>query len=195
MRVRSYLLLAACLFFASPAAARAQGNPWTATLYYGPSTTKFFVAAVESLKLQPTGTMIGLAADRRLAYLGWDISLAGEGQITQYFFGHTDTTVALGLGFQADDLFGYKRTSLNIYDGPSYATDPPYTSIGYKGRIWPSQRKKWQNFIGVEFAVGIPWDRHWDAVFRLYHRSGLFGVYNESDDDGLAFGAGMRCHF
>lgn len=170
-------------------------GPWSSTLYYGPSTTKYFGAVLQKFNMHPTGTMIGLAVDRRLIDFGWDISLAGEAQLTQYFFGHPDTTAALGVGLQLNDIFGMKRTSFSGYIGPSYATDPPYTSIGYRGQIWPASRVKFLNFVGIEFAVGFPGTRHWDGVFRIYHRSGLLGVYSESDDDGLAVGLGIRAHF
>jgi hypothetical protein len=145
--------------------------------------------------MQPTGTMVGLAVDRQLVDLGWDISLAGEGQVTQYFFGHPNTTFALGLGLQLNDIFGLNRTSFSGYLGPSYATDPPYTSIGYGGKIWRASRVNFLNFVSIEFAAGIPNHPHWDGVLRIYHRSGLMGVYTDSDDDGMAIGLGIRAHF
>lgn len=176
-------------------AAHSGDGPWSGTLYFGPSSTKYFVAAALSLKLQPTGGMAGLAVDRKLLYLGSDISLAAEGQVTQYFFGHKNTTFALGLGLQFDKLFGFQHTSLSVYDGPSFATDPPYTSIGYKGRLWPAWRKKFLNYVSVELAVGLSSKSKWDGVFRFYHRSGVFGIYSDGDDDGLMIGIGLRRRF
>ena len=71
-----------------------EDGPWSATLYLGPASTKYAVATFMSLNMHPTGVMAGLAVDRKLLYLGYDISLAAEGQVTQYFFGHEDTTFA-----------------------------------------------------------------------------------------------------
>jgi hypothetical protein len=176
-----------------PAAHAASINgPLTVTLYAGPSSTKFFGAVLQSLKLQPTGAMVGVAVDGRLLYLGQGISLAGEAQVTQYFWGHENTTVALGLGFQFKDIFGWRRVDWSIYAGPSYATDPPFVSIGYRGRLYPAARNKYLNFVGIEWAVGLGHDSPWQGVFRVYHRSGLYGVYSESDDDGIALGWGIR---
>jgi hypothetical protein len=183
------------LCFCPAAFAAPEGGPWTASLYYGPATTKYFVATVMSQNMHPTGTMLGLALDRKLFHLGYDISLAAEGQVTQYEFGHLDTVFALGLGFQADRLFGFERLSFSFYDGPSYGLNPPATSIGYKGKVWGATRKKTLNYLNAELAVGIPRWKRTDAVFRLYHRSGVFGLYSDGDDDGLAFGAGLRYHF
>ncbi len=148
-----------------------------------------------SLNMHPTGVMAGLAVDRKLFYLGYDISLAAEGQVTQYFFGHENTTFAFGLGLQCNKLFGFENTSMSVYDGPSFALDPPYTSIGYKGHVWPALRKKFLNFVSMEVAVRLSEQSKWDAVFRFYHRSGMFGVYSDGDDDGVMFGLGIRRRF
>lgn len=177
------------------AAAEAPKLEWAATLYAGPSTTKFLGAALQKLNLEPTGVMFGLAVDRPFLNLGWDVALSGEGQITQYGFGHSNTSFALGAGMQANDPFGIRGTMLSFYTGPSYALDPPYTSIGYSNNLFPAWRVKFQNYIAIEYAVSLTPSQNWAAAFRLYHRSGAFGLYTESDDDGLAVGLGIRHNF
>jgi hypothetical protein len=143
------------------------------------------------------GGMIGLAADRKLFNLGWDISAAAEGQVTQYAFGHRYTTIAMGVGIQFNNLFNFRRTpmSLSVYTGPSYATFPPQFGIGYDNQHLTLTRQKWLNYLAVEFAVGIPTAPRWDAVFRLYHRSGAFGFYSIAADEGTAMGIGIRRRF
>jgi len=165
---------------------------WSTTFYVGPSTTKFFVAALQKLNFEPTGVMAGFAIDRPFLNLGWDVALSGEGQVTEYLFGHRDTTFAIGLGAEANDPFGLRGTELSFYTGPSYALDPPYTSIGYSNHLWPAWRKKFLNYVSLEYAVALTPSANWAAAFRLYHRSGAFGLYTESDDDGLSIGIGIR---
>jgi hypothetical protein len=147
------------------------------------------------LNFEPTAVMAGQALNRKLYSLGWDVSLAGEVQATEYFFGHTNQSFASGLGFQAAEPFGISRTELSFYDGPSYDLDPPYTSIGYSNHLWPAGRKKFLNYFSLEYAVAVTKTSNWDAVFRLYHRSGAFGLYSEGDDAGLAIGLGIRRNF
>ena len=183
------------LGFTGPSAAQPVAHRWFGTIYFGPSTTKYFGAVLQKFNFEPTGTMIGLAANRPFLDLGWDVALSSEIQVTQYFFGHSNTSFAAGLGFYANAPFGISGTSFSAYDGPSYALDPPYTSIGYSNRLWPSWRKKFLNYFSIEYAVTIPKAPNWAGVFRLYHRSGAFGLYSNGDDDGLAVGLGVRYAF
>jgi hypothetical protein len=191
--VLTLLFLSCCV--AGPAeSADYPSHTWSAALYAGPSTTKYFGAVLQKLNFEPTGVMIGLAADRPFLDLGWDIALGGEGQITHYMFGHSNTSFALGLGFVANSPFGLAHSSISIFDGPSYALDPPYTSIGYGNKLWPSARKKLLNYIALEYAVALNSESRWDGIFRLYHRSGAWGYYSNGDDDGLAIGLGVKYH-
>jgi hypothetical protein len=198
MSVTRYLA-AACLPLAlcvAPARAAVPSNgPWSVTVYFGPSTTKFFGAVFTSGQFEATGAMLGVAADGRLAYLGEGISLAAEAQITQYAFGHRNTSFAFGLGLQFNAPFGFEHTRLSVYDGPSYALDPPHTAIGYHSIVYPAARVKFLNYISLEYAVAFSAQSNWDYVLRLYHRSGAWGVYSDHDDDGLSFGAGVKYRF
>ena len=82
-----------------------------------------------------------------------------------------------------------------MFTGQSYAVDPPDFSIGYGGMIEPSQRKKWLNFVAVEFAFRVVPDSDWEIAGRFYHRSGAFGLYADQVDAGMAVGVGIRRRF
>ena len=190
--IASFLLWSCGVAEAASELPQYPSHVWSAALYVGPSTTKYFGAAVQSLNFEPTGVMIGLAFDRPFLDLGWGGALGAEGQETHYTFGHTNTSFALGFGFVANAPFGIQHSSISVFDGPSYALDPPYTSIGYNNQLWPSFRKKLLNYIGLEYAVRLDSNANWDGVFRLYHRSGDWGYYSNGDDDGLALGLGLK---
>jgi hypothetical protein len=56
--------------------------------------------------------------------------------------------------------------------------------------------KRFLNYVGIELAVPIPYhERHWDAVVRIYHRSGAWGVYSLNVDEGSMIGLGIRAKF
>jgi len=173
----------------------AAGEPWSVTLYTGPWAPKYFGAALQDFNLQNREMIAGIALDRKLAYLGYDIYLSGELQATQTYAGHGDTTFAVGLGFECIKILGFERTSFAAYTGPSYGLNPSHISIGYKHRLYPAPRKKFLNAVTLEFASGLPFSEKWDWAARLYHRSGVFGLYSEGNDDGVGVGLGFKYHF
>ncbi|MDR3526948.1 MAG: hypothetical protein P4L57_06675 [Rhizomicrobium sp.] len=175
--------------------ASAADLPWAVSLYVGPYSQKYFGAVLQDFNLQSRNVVVGVALDRKLIRLGYDIYVAGELQVTQTFAGHSDTTGAVELGLEFDKLFGYERTSFAVYTGPSYALNPDYYSVGYKHRTYASSRTKFLNAVSLEFASGLPFSQNWDWTARLYHRSGVFGLYSIGDDDGLAVGLGLKYHF
>ena len=189
--------LLSLLALASGTAAHAEAvnGPMSVTVYLGPATTKYFGAVFTSGRMQPNAMMVGLAGDARLLYLGEGISLGVEAEITQYGFGHSNTTFSLGWGFQANAPFGLSHTRFSVYDGPSYAIDPPYTSIGYRGIVYTADRDKLENYVTLEYSVALSSDSNWDGVIRMFHRSGAWGLYTNGDDDGLAFGLGLKYRF
>lgn len=182
-------------FFLLTGQALAGVQPWSLSVYIGPNSQKYFGAVLQDFNLQSREVVAGMALDRKLAYFGYDIYAVGELQVSHTFTGHSNTVFSSGLGIECDKLFGFDRTSLTIVTGPSYALDPPYTSIGYKHRVYPSFRKKFLNAVGVEFASGLPFAKNWDWTVRMDHRSGAFGLYSIGDDDGLSMALGLKYHF
>ena len=165
---------------------------WSVTLYGGPASHSRVSDIFQGLG-HLNGGMVGLAVDKDLFDLGWDISVAAEAQLTGYLFDTYYGTGALGIGVRFHH-FPWDNTSLGIYSGPSYAVDPPKVADYHYG---PSYRmRKFLNYVGVEFAVAIPhYARHWDMVMRIYHRSGAWGLYSKNVDEGSMVGVGIRARF
>ena len=176
--------------FVAPSAWAGDGHTgWSATLYGGPYTTNITSDIFTHGAFNVRGGMVGLAVERRLFNLGWDISFGAEAQITHYFGDDNYSTGAFGIGFRFD-RFPWDNTSFAIYSGPSYSPSPPLI-----GR-YLHREVKLLNYIGLEFAVAIPHhERHWDAVPRVYHRSGVWGVYSDNVDEGSMIGVGIRARF
>jgi hypothetical protein len=181
-------------------AARAVENdqPWSATLYAGPSSNKFLTQTLRDGRLDPDGDAIGLALDRRLLTLGWGFTFEGEAQVLQTSAHSLSyTTFALGLGLRFHNFPWSDRvpTSLAVYTGPSYATSPPASGIGYHDQPVPFAKVKLLNYIGIELAVALPGTDNWDGVLRFFHRSGAFGLYSIQADTSTAIGLGLRARF
>jgi hypothetical protein len=202
LRIAMGLVAAVLITTAAGAAETPYSNPdytrpqyWSVAIYVGPASPKYFGAILQDFNLQSHEYMVGVALDRKLVRLWREFYLSGEVQVTQYFNGHANNTFAAMLGFEIDNLFGYERTSFSFYDGPSYSLDPPFLTIGYKHRTYVSARKKFLNAIAIEFASGLPFTRNWDWTARVYHRSGVFGLYSDGCDDGMTIGLGVKYHF
>ena len=172
--------------------AHAATNPWSLTLYGGPVTDTIFTQVVAG-KFKLFGGMIGVAANRRLAYLGWGWNLAGEAQLQVFSFGNDYAAVALGVGVEYHQFpwDRYLPTSFSFYIGPSYSMDPP---LAYPRAQWGS-RKALLNYVALELAFALPQSRHWDTAFRIYHRSGAWGLFTLDADEATVVGAGIRYRF
>ncbi len=171
------------------AGARAD-DPWSTTLYAGSFTTHW-ASQILAGGFVSNGGMVGLAVDRRLVDLGSGISIGAEGQVTQYFSGYRFSTAAFGVGlrFNSFPWSDHVRTTLAVYSGPSYASTSPLY-----GPPFNYKAPRLLNYVSAEFGVGIPATRS-DVVFRLYHRSAVWGLYGENFDAGTTFGIGLRRRF
>lgn len=170
-------------------AAQAGNSPWSATLYAGPSSTAFVTQILDG-KFDVNGGMVGLAIDRGLFKLGSGISIGAEMQVTSFFGKYAYQTGAFGIGLRFDEFpwSDSLPTSMAIYTGPSYAPNAPLI-LDPK----PHPDPKFLNFVGIEVAVAM--NRNWDAAFRIYHRSGAWGVYSNTADTGSMIGFGLRRRF
>ena len=192
--------LAGLLFFLLGCASATAG-PWSATLYGGPVTYTIFTQTLDGRARFNSG-MLGIALDRRLAYLGWGWNLVGEAQVQQFFARDSKdfyegsgnySAIALGLGIEYHH-FPWEHsvpTAVSVFVGPSYSFNPP---LAYARSSWGS-RKSLLNYLGIEFAFAVPPRRDLDAVFRIYHRSGVWGLYTNDAQEASVIGVGLRYRF
>jgi hypothetical protein len=47
----------------------------------------------------------------------------------------------------------------------------------------------------MELAVGLSRNSKWDGVVRVYHRSGMWGIYSLDYDESTVLGIGIRRRF
>lgn len=158
---------------------------WSFSLYGGPATDTITTQIAEG-HIHINGGMAGLAVDHKLADLGSGFAFAAEGQATQYFTQDSYQTVSLGLGVSFSDFPWSAPTALAVYVGPSYAFDPPPLN---------GKQHALLNYVSAEFAIHVPHTEKLDAVLRLFHRSGAWGLYARNVDQGTMVGAGLRLRY
>ena len=83
--------------------------------------------------------------------------------------------------------------SVALLEGVSYIS-------GHQAReIRDSQKemndRRFLNFLGAEIAVARKSDPSWQLVYRLHHRSGVFGLYSPGIVGSTAVGLGIRHTF
>ena len=183
--------------FAASSDEASDNGPWSATLYSGPAANNFASQIFFHQQFDPNDTIIGLAADRRIFRLGSGFTFEGEAQLSQFVGSHTYTVCSVGLGFRY--TFAWRQglpASIAAYTGPSYTNNPPLNGTGPNDTPITFAGVKTLNYVGAELAFAIPsQEKHWDAVLRLFHRSGAFGLYSNSADAGTAVGVGIRTRF
>jgi hypothetical protein len=179
----------------------AEAGPWSVTLYGGPATYTLFTQTIKG-NGRYNSLMIGIAADRRLAYLGWGWNLVGEAQFQQFAATKSKAfiegsgnypSIALGLGVEYHH-FPWEQTvptAVSVFMGPSYSFDPPL----YYARNIVGSRKSLLNYLSIEIAFAVPPRRDLDAVVRVYHRSGVWGIYTDDAAEASVIGVGLRYRF
>lgn len=178
------------------AMAQSPANGWSATVFFGPTTTKFVSEIILDGDFASSGSAAGLGVVRRIVYLGLGFRLAAEAQLIQGISGRADTTLSLGLGVEFTAFPWQARwpTSFSFFTGPSYSFDPPSLG-GTEGHEPWFQRRPFLNYVGLELAAALNPTSKWDGVLRAFHRSGVFGLYSENADEGTFVGAGVRRRF
>ena len=180
-------LALAMVVFSPVAEAKELVEPWSATLYAGPAVNRW-VTTILGGNIKPNGAMLGLALDGRIARLTSKLSLAGEVQFTQFAFGVNYSTVSGGIGVRYDGSTWGVPTTFAIYTGPSYASASPLI-YPYGGKM-----PRFVNYVGFEAGATLL-NSKYDVVVRMFHRSGAWGLYSTSADEGSMIGVGLRRRF
>jgi len=84
------------------------------------------------------------------------------------------------------------RTSVALGDGLSYATEIPPLELASHTNEGATQLL---NYMLVEVAAGVPSIPAWDLVFRIHHRSGVFGLFDGVDGGSNVIAFGLKYRF
>jgi hypothetical protein len=83
-------------------------------------------------------------------------------------------------------------TSVAVGEGLSYATSVPAVEAYRHGE---EKTSKLLNYLMVETAFGLPSRPRWQLIFRVHHRSGVFGLFNDVYGGSNTIGMGLRYQF
>ncbi len=81
-------------------------------------------------------------------------------------------------------------TTLGIGEGVSWASHVPQQEIDAEDE--PGNSRKFLNYVMVEMTFSLPEHPEWQVMYRLQHRSGVFGLYAPGTVGSTSAGIGVR---
>ena len=84
----------------------------------------------------------------------------------------------------------YINTTFAVGDGLSYATSTP--------KFEEQQHENTSlllNYTMFELTFALPESPRWNLVWRVHHRSGIFGLFDEMSGASNALGVGLKYKF
>jgi hypothetical protein len=165
---------------------------WAATLHGGWMTLETLASTfVPPTDLYSEYGYLGIAVDKNLTK-AWKVHIDVEGQLIKHIGidKHWEFAGA-ALGRWTEFPWNeYVLTHISMGAGLSYATRAP-TFEGIKHE----NVEQTLAYLQFEAAASHPRYPNWAIVFRLHHRSGLFGVFGDAHGASNALGFGVTHRF
>jgi hypothetical protein len=131
--------------------------------------------------------------NRRLTTVLNHLDIEVEGGLGRRFGDNNsaEAYAALGLRWRAFPWDDFLTTSFAVYPiGPSYVANLSSAEVSKDGRS-----ANWLNFFSIELTVAAPSMPELEVLFRLHHRSGVFGLINGSTNGADFLSVGARYRF
>lgn len=81
-------------------------------------------------------------------------------------------------------------TTIGVGEGISWASHVPQQEIDSEDE--PGYSRKLLNYLMTEITFSLPNHPEWQVMYRLHHRSGVFGLYAPGTVGSTAVGMGVR---
>jgi len=195
------------IFFALPCFAEEVGfsseeiegnSRWELTLFSGVYSNRTFGEATFNIPGEFEKIyMHSLALSRDMAKIWDNFCLELEGMFAKHYgahkYGHQDyEEYVMALLLRYDNL-PWNRvvpTSVAIGEGLSLTSKVPKWEVQNRG-----QSRRFLNYLTVEFTVSPPQLPQSSLVYRVHHRSGVFGLFGGVKGASDFYLLGLRCKF
>jgi len=188
----SFFFYIASFILLLPVDAEASEKNYYMTVYGAMQTEEDIWGAFLPTKFASDYYFFAVAAGKKIGswrdYLDFEV----EGQAVKHFGKQTHyefnaAFVVRWLKFPWDK---YLDTSFAIGEGLSLATEIPELELELHGKA-----AKFLNYLLVELAFEVPGTKNWSMIFRIHHRSGAFGLFQDIYGASNALGVGIRYDF
>jgi hypothetical protein len=172
---------------------------WTITLFNGVSTERTIDKAIFNLPGNFESNYIhGLALSRELWKIGKHFSWDLEGMFAKHHGKHKtgyqnyeEYVIAILLRYHTFPWDHYIDTSFAIGEGLSLTSETPQRELQRHNR--GSQRLL--NYLAFELSFALPKYPKASLVYRLHHRSGVFGLFGGVRGASDFYMLGLRYNF
>ena len=195
IRIRWFLLFFAALIICSASGALAQDSrtangpqryQWFLTTYAGAHAQDDLNDVVTFQAKFEDNAYIGVVAlARELWHYKEYLSFELEGQVGKHFNKDTQWEF-VGVLIGRWNYFPWDKyvdTSFAVGDGMSY-----YTEVSEVEKEDDEDAQRSLNYLLFEVALGLPKYPQWDLVFRIHHRSSVFGLYGAGGSNFVCTG-------
>ena len=142
------------------------------------------------------GSVVGGAVSRRIATVFEIFDVDGEFGTAKRFGDQTEGEFwgAFYVRFLAFPWNGYLYTTLGLSTGLSYATGISQFEKDHS-KLDPPAGTHIQHYFAPELTFALPQHKERQLVFRLHHRSGMFGIVSGALSGSTYITAGVRVWF
>lgn len=202
--IRGLSLFLSCLFFSAVACADPCTPEWGVIAYYARMTDATLNRVVRFNMGFSDANLVAFELDR-----DFDCNNVIRetfkplvGQVGIAFNGtFQDDPAGSLVGTNAFLVFTWKHfpwdrrllTSISLLEGVSYMFGHPQWECRTTEKAQNDRR--FLNFLGAEITAAMPTDPTWQLVYRIHHRSGVFGLYSPGIVGSTAVGVGLRHTF
>jgi hypothetical protein len=173
---------------------------WFMTLYGGTGTNSSLGQTLTFKKSEFYDSFfndehfIGLEVGRKILTFNRSFGIEAIGQARQHFgsASYLALETALAIRWNLFTNSNFLNVSLAVGEGISYVSDLPEVEASRPSSF---AKSNFLNYLLIESVVSLPKNPDWSLVFRLNHRSGVFGIFNGATDGSNNLAIGIRRKF
>ena len=174
-------------------------HPWAVTFFSGAYTDRTVGVALSNFPgALEKNYMHGIVLSRHIARFWNDwFSLEGEGMVAHHHGKHKEArqsyqeyVAAMLLRYDHFPWNHHLHTSVALGEGLSLASKTPQREVQIRGHS-----RRLLNYLAFELALTLPRHPRYSLVYRLHHRSGVFGLFDNVRGASDYYLLGLRYRF
>lgn len=166
---------------------------WSVTAYGGIYTNRDFGSTIGNW---PDDTendqMAALSVSRRIGQWGRHLTWEVEGLLAEHFgksgyyrYNYEEIAAFVVLRYHTFPWNRYVKTSFAMGEGISYTTQVPYREQSNAGE---NGYHRFLNYLMAELTFGSPFFPSLNLVYRIHHRSGIYGLIGDQGSNYYCIG-------